>query len=145
MQNQVYRNQTKPFATIVSITTILNIVATLFIGFISFYYIGVGDPAGDAVDIEAFVIQKHLQLTVVKTLTMFFMIGFIVSLILWLKGKRYWDFMLSGLALLHLLFLVYCINVIWLPTFFYLVSALDLAIIVVIFLDRRLLHSSIKT
>jgi hypothetical protein len=139
------QNQTKPFATIVSIIIILNILATFFIGFVAFYYIGVGDPTSNTVDIGAFIKQKHMELVITKALTMFFIIGFIVSMIIWLKGKRYWNFILSGLALLHILVLIYCIAVIWLPTFFHFISALDLAIVVIIFLNRRSQYSSIKT
>ena len=116
MENQVDRNQTRATTLIVSITTIMNILATLFIGFVSYFVIGVGDPANDNVDIEAFIMQKHLELTVTKALTMFFIFGFIIALILWLMRKRYWNFILSGLALFHLLVLFQCINFVWLPT-----------------------------
>jgi hypothetical protein len=144
MQNKVYQNTSKPFATIVSIITILNIFATLFIGFISFYYIGVGDPTSNTIDIEAFIIQKNLQLNMTKALTLFFIVGFIISLVLWLKGRHYWDFIFSGIALLHILVLIYCIAIIQVPRFFYLVVVLDLALAVVILLNRRSQYSSIK-
>jgi hypothetical protein len=145
MQNQNYRNPTKPFTIVAAIATILNILITLFLGFVSFYAIGVGDPANDSVDIEAFITQKHLELSVVKALTMFFVIGFIISPILWLRRKRYGNFIFSGLALIHFFVLIYCINVIWLPTFFYLFSAFDLAIIVLVFLSKRPQDSLLRT
>ena len=102
-----------------------------------FYAIGVRDPVIEAIDIETDYRERYVGLTTVKILTEFFVIGFSVSLILWLKGKRYWSFVFSGLALLHLLVLIYCIDIVWLPAFFYLFSTLDLAIIVAVFLNMR--------
>jgi hypothetical protein len=32
---------------------------TIFIGLVSFYAIGVGDPVSDAIDFEAFYREKH--------------------------------------------------------------------------------------
>ena len=145
MQNQDFRIPVKPFRTIASIATILNILMTIFIGLVSFYAIGVGDPVSDAIDFEAFYREKQIGLTMVKTLTVFFIIGFATALVLWLKGKQYWSLLLPGLALLHILVLIYCINVVWPRTFFYLFSALDFVIIVVIFLDKRVHSQSFRS
>jgi hypothetical protein len=145
MQNQISRSRIQAVSLIALITTILNIFSTLLIGAISHFAIGVGDPTTDTVDIQAFTMQKHIELQIVNALTIFFTLGFIVCLVLWLKKIRYSDFIFSSLALSHLLVLIYCINVVWLPGSFYAFSILDLGILVTIFLSKRFQDTSRST
>jgi hypothetical protein len=141
----------KPSSIMTTLATVLNMIATLLVGFFVFYSIGVSDPprdnVGDLAVIQAFAKQKQLELRVVEVLTLFFVIGFLISLIVWLRKGRPWNFVLSGLAVFHILVLLYCINndLIFLPTFIYLSLALDLVIIVAMLFDKRVRYSSART
>jgi hypothetical protein len=135
---------------IATLATVLNIILTSLVGFIVFYSIGVSDPpidnVGDLAVIQAFAKQKQLELTIVEVLTLLFVIGFLISLIFWLRKGRPWNFILSGLAAIHLLVLLYCFNneLVFFPMFIYLSFILDLIIIVAVFFDNRVRYPLVK-
>ena len=139
MENQ---NRLKPTALssiIVSMIVVLDILSTLFVGFILFALIEMGDPVQDiSFNLEAFYRQKAHDVLTLGLIIFTFIIIFIIAEILWIKGKRLWDFVVSGLALVHLVGINYLVAVIegFQPIIFILSFILDFAILAVIFLDR---------
>jgi hypothetical protein len=140
MENQ---NRLKPTALssiIVSSIVVLDILSTLLVGFILYALIEMSDPVVDiSFDLEAFYKQKdHDQLTL-GLIIFTFIIVFVIALILWIKGKCFWDFIISGLTLMHLVGINYLVAsiygfqlIIFIPSLI-----LDFAILAVIFLDRK--------
>jgi len=77
MESQVNRKPLKPFPLVASIVVVLNMLTTLFLGFVSLYSFGARDPASDLIDFDAFNREKLVGLTTTKMLMAFFIIGFI--------------------------------------------------------------------
>jgi hypothetical protein len=144
MVSQIHHKPIKPFSTIASIIAALNILGTLLVGLMIFIVIEVSDPLySDTFNLEAFYRQKDTEQLIVGVLMSAFIMIFIVSLIFWLKGNRFWDFILSGLALVHLVGINYLVGsyLVFLPIVFLCSLALDLVLVVVIFADKSIPYS----
>ena len=143
MKKQNRSEPTELSLIIVSSLVTLNVLGTLFVGVLLYITIEISDPIfSESFSLEAYYRQNDIDQLTIGVLILTFIIVFIISLILWIKGKCFWDFILSGLALLHLVgfncmyYLIVRVDdfqpLILIPSL-----VLDLAILVVVFLDRK--------
>ena len=142
MQNQVSSRPRIISLIIVSLATIFNLLAALFVGFVLFFAYAVADPANDNINFETFYSQKIHDLWMIGLVTLVFIIIFFVSYVLWLLGKRFSDISLSSITLLHVLGIIVFRHTLF-PVLVIGSLSLDFVIMVVIFLEKKYPRKSV--
>jgi uncharacterized membrane protein len=148
MQNQMQMKPTDLSLRIVSIVAAINSLVTLLIGALWVLIIEISEPSPREMklDLESIAVQRDQeQLTVLLSVGICVII-YLIALVFWINGKRFWDFILLGLTLLHLVGLYYLVISFfgYLPAVLFIPLALDLIILVTIIVDKRYSKVSIN-
>jgi hypothetical protein len=142
MNKNIISKTTRVSSIVLSIFVVLNGFATLTSGFLLLLIVSLGETGilpDMPPDVIASIQNKNHELFLLGLLFTTYLILCILSLVLWVRGKRTWGFVLITLVLIHSIGLNQLFSYYFMPihpVFLFLsVIILDLPVVVIIFYD----------
>jgi hypothetical protein len=83
-------------------------LGALLLSILTFIFAGVGDSALSypSEDVNSVIAKKQQTLNIIGFVIIFLLVYWVIcniSLVMWSKGKRSWNFVIAGLSILHIL------------------------------------------